>query len=416
MSAAPAPRRSPVGAHQPSAPLALLAHPSAELYGSDRVLLESISALREDGFRVVVVLPSDGPLTAAALERGASVIVTPSLVLRKSLLRPRGLLRLLTAGPVLVLRHRALLRRLRPEVVVVNTVTVPGWLIASRLASIPAVCHVHEAERSASSLVRRGLNAPLVLARRVIANSVFSRDTLLDATPRLAARSVVVYNGVEGPRTATAPRSALDTAPLRLAFLGRISERKGAAVAVESLIELRRHGVDARLTLIGDVFPGYEWFRDRLRQRIAESGVGDHVVEAGFVDPVWPLLDDADIVLIPSVADEPFGNTAVEAVLAARPTVVSDTSGLREAGAVFDSVVSVPPGDARALAEAVVRIVEDWPAARERARRSAVDAAERYGVPRYRERFAAEVRAAVPDLAHPRAASDHGRNASPTTT
>ena len=57
--------------------------------------------------------------------------------------------------------------------------------------------------------------------------------------------------------------------------------------------------------------------------------------------------------LVPSVGDESFGNAAVEAVLAARPSVVSDIGGLREAAAGYDGVVFVPPGDATALAAAI---------------------------------------------------------------
>ena len=51
----------------------LVAHPGAELYGSDRVLLESVSALVVDGWRVVVTVPGSGPLLAAIFERGGEV-------------------------------------------------------------------------------------------------------------------------------------------------------------------------------------------------------------------------------------------------------------------------------------------------------------------------------------------------------
>lgn len=40
----------------------LIAHPSADLYGSDRVMLETVDALVAAGRRVVVTLPADGPL------------------------------------------------------------------------------------------------------------------------------------------------------------------------------------------------------------------------------------------------------------------------------------------------------------------------------------------------------------------
>lgn len=57
--------------------LLLVAHPSADLYGSDRVLLESISGLVEDGRRVMVTVPGSGPLVAEFLGRGAGVAACP---------------------------------------------------------------------------------------------------------------------------------------------------------------------------------------------------------------------------------------------------------------------------------------------------------------------------------------------------
>ena len=74
---------------------------------------------------------------------------------------------------------------------------------------------------------------------------------------------------------------------------------------------------------------------------------------------------DSDIVLVPSTVDEPFGNTAVEAMLAQRPLVVSRTSGLREAAAGYANARFVTPDDPAALADAVEEIIAAWPKVRE---------------------------------------------------
>ena len=65
---------------------------------------------------------------------------------------------------------------------------------------------------------------------------------------------------------------------------------------------------------------------------------------SGFTDDVWAHLAAADLVLVPSQGDEPFGNTAVEAMLAARPVVVSSSSGLDEAVAGYGSAQRVAAG------------------------------------------------------------------------
>jgi glycosyltransferase involved in cell wall biosynthesis len=108
----------------------------------------------------------------------------------------------------------------------------------------------------------------------------------------------------------------------------------------------------------------------------------------GFRPDIWPVLRDADVVLVPSVLDESFGNAAVEAVLAARPTVVSDLAGLREATGRYAAVEVVEPGRVERWADAVQRIVADWPRFAAAARRDAEDARARHAVGRYRQRLA----------------------------
>ena len=72
----------------------LLTHPTADLYGSDRVFMESVSALVAVHPRVVVALPVRGPLVAELTRRGAQVEICETPVLRKSMLSLRGFGRL----------------------------------------------------------------------------------------------------------------------------------------------------------------------------------------------------------------------------------------------------------------------------------------------------------------------------------
>ncbi|MFH6780020.1 glycosyltransferase, partial [Clavibacter michiganensis] len=156
----------------------LVAHPSAELYGSDRVLLESVAGLVSAGARTVVTLPTDGPLVAALTGVGATVHRAPTPVLRKSMLRPRGFAALVGQSVRGLSAGLGLVRRTRPDAVYVNTVTIPLWILVGRLAGRPVLAHVHEAEGSASRAVGTALALPLALATSVVANSRYSVDVL----------------------------------------------------------------------------------------------------------------------------------------------------------------------------------------------------------------------------------------------
>jgi glycosyltransferase involved in cell wall biosynthesis len=308
-------------------------------------------------------------------------------VLRKSLLRPRNWGLLISSALRGFRAARRLLAQHAPDGVYVSTVTLPLWPLAAATKRIPSLVHLHEGEQAASRLVKAGIYAPVSFARDIVVNSEFSRGVLRQAFPRLAARAHVVYNGVIGPDAATPARAELSD-PIRLVYIGRLSPRKGPDVIAEALTLLPDDLGDVRLDLVGDVFTGYEWYADQLRERIAELGLGGRVRMLGFRPDVWSAVDDADIVVVPSRLDEPFGNTAVEGVLAGRVVLASDTSGLREATAGVRTAVLFTPDDARALATAIGDAVARWPALQPLLADEARAAAERFAPSRYRAEIA----------------------------
>ncbi|WP_431791787.1 glycosyltransferase [Microbacterium paraoxydans] len=335
----------------------LLVHPGAEMFGSDRMLLESATGLVEAGARVVVALPSTGLLVAPLREAGAEVVILPMLVLRKVLLTPRGLPRLFRDTFRGLGSAWRLIGRLRPDAVYVSTIIIPQWPLVARLRGTRGVSHVHEAEASGNTLVNRLLYAPHLASARTLVNSRFSLDTIRRALPTLADRTRVVANGVASPEHPAPPRSRLD-GPLRVLYVGRLSPRKGPDLVIDAAAALQAAGRPVEVTLLGAVFEGYEWFERDLRARADETGVP--VTFAGFHPDIWPFLAEADVLVVPSRVDEPFGNTAVEGVLGLRPVIASDSSGLREAAGGYATAQLVAPDDADAIATALEEVRERW--------------------------------------------------------
>lgn len=362
---------------------ALVAHPGAELYGSDRIVLESVAALTATGWDVTVVLPSDGPLVPLLKETGAQTLIMPIPVLRKSKMSVAGLISLAWETARSTPSILRLLRRYSPDVVYISTVTIPWVAVVAKLLGQPSICHVHEAEDTASRPIRIGLSAQLLLSRRVIANSNSCRDLILRDIPLLGHRTSVIYNGVTGPTTEPTPPRQTLTGPIRLVLVGRIAPRKGTDVAVEALGILVRRGLDVTLDLVGGAFADYEWFEDDLRRVAAGAGVSGRIRRRGVIAQVWDTLDSADIALVPSRA-EPFGNVAVEAQLAARPVVASAVQGLNE---IIDDGRNgrlVEPGNAVALADSIQAVIDGWDVARKHAIDARAEALTRFSPERYR--------------------------------
>lgn len=338
-------------------PRLLIANPSADVYGSDLQMLESVTAAVERGWQVTVTTPTDGPLVSLLEERGATVRLIDYPVVRRSDASLRGMADLGRRAVRAIRTIRAFTRDADPDVVYVNTVTLPWWIVAARLARRPVVVHVHEAEEADSRPVRFALYGPLMAATALVVNSRTALRVTTESAPFLKSRSNVIFNGVRAP-AATTPPPDLGTPPVRLACVGRLSPRKGTDIALEAVAILRDRGHEVRLEVGGTVFPGYEWFEEQLRARAEQPDLSGVVDFAGYVSPVTPLLERAHIVLAPSLR-ESFGNVVVEAQLCGRPVIATATTGHLET--VQDGVTGlhVEPGSPVAIADAVERLLAD---------------------------------------------------------
>jgi glycosyltransferase involved in cell wall biosynthesis len=371
---------------------ALIVNPSPDVYGADLQMLQTVSALVEAGWRVVVALPEGGPLVPRIHEHGADVAFLAFPVLRKGN-GIRGLVTMLARAAGSLPRSVRLIRGLRASVLIVNTVTLPWWLLAGRASRTPTIGHLHEAETQVRRIVRKVLVAPLLLADAVIVISKSTYQTMAEVQPRLASRAHLIYNGV--PQPPEEPTDAARTRPFRLAVVGRLSPRKAPDVAIEALAALCADGYDVSLEVAGSTFPGYEWYEEELRERAARPDLAGRVTFSGYASPLWPVLERADAVLAPSL-HEPFGNAVVEAQLSARPVVAAASQGHLESVVEGQTGLLVEPGNAAAMAAATARLIEEAQLARALAVDGRSEAIRRFSVERYRS----EVVALVEAVAH----------------
>jgi glycosyltransferase involved in cell wall biosynthesis len=185
---------------------------------------------------------------------------------------------------------------------------------------------------------------------------------------REGARFAVIPNGVDLSRFATpAPvcglRSELDIprgAPL-IGVVARLEPEKGHRHIVDAMPAVLRACPDAWLVIVGE---GSE--ADALLDRVASLGprVAERIVFTGRREDVSALTADLTVAVAPSLR-EAQGISILEAMARRRPVVASDVGGIPEVITHGVDGLLVPPGDPRALADAIVALLAD-PALRER--------------------------------------------------
>lgn len=371
----------------------LVAHPTLDGYGADLQVLESIRAMRSAGWRVVVVATGDGPLRAQLEALGADVRIVLSPVLRRGLANPRGLATLAGQLTRSVRPMRRVIDEVRPDLVYVNTVTLPGWSLVGWLARLPTVVHVHEGDAGEPTAVRAALNLPLSFAGELWCNGSSAASAVATPTSWLRRRVQLAPNGVPGPAQATfAHRSPGE--PFRVLTVGRLSPKKAQDVLLEAVAQLRREGRDVLLEICGTIYPGNEPFEDRLRTRATEPDLVGAVHFAGYVQPVWPALARCHVLAAPSLV-ESFGNTVVEAQHAVRPVVATRIAGHLETARHRETALLVPPEDSAAMADGLRSLMDDESLRQQIAEAGARNAAEHFSVERYQARILTLARGAI---------------------
>lgn len=156
-------------------------------------------------------------------------------------------------------------------------------------------------------------------------------------------------------------------APLRVAFLGRISPIKNLDYALDRLAEA---DVPVEFTLFGpaDDLPYWEL----CQQKIAALPPSVKVVHRGSIpnDTVIPTMAQQDLLLLPT-GGENYGHAIVDSLVAGTPVLISDRTrwhGLAESGCGWDIPLETPQDFVKALRETASYTPEQTLTRREAAR------------------------------------------------
>lgn len=161
--------------------------------------------------------------------------------------------------------------------------------------------------------------------------------------------------------------------PLRLLYLGRIAPWKAPDLAVHSLGELRRLGIEATLTIAGGVHFGETDYAAEVERLVAVEPAATMV---GHVDDVTSLLRQHDVLVHCSTIPEPFGQVIVQGLGAGLPVVATSSGGPVEILAGSPVSLTYEAGNPAGMAAAVQSAVEAYPRLTEWALRRARDLAD----------------------------------------
>jgi glycosyltransferase involved in cell wall biosynthesis len=174
----------------------------------------------------------------------------------------------------------------------------------------------------------------------------------------------------------------------------RFYPAKGITYLVAAFPAILKKFPDARLVLVGDGPLG-----DELQAQARELGIAQAVTFAGFRPDAEAFVQLFSVSAVPSL-EEGIGNVAIESIVGGVPVVASREGGLPEVVVEGKSGLLVRPGDADALAAALLRVLEE-PFLLDRLRQGCRAEAHRFSIDTYTARLEQLYRRARAPIAGP---------------
>jgi glycosyltransferase involved in cell wall biosynthesis len=363
----------------------LFLNPGGSLGGAERCLLDLADSIqaRSHGVVLGLVAGGDGPLLAAAENRGIEVFRLPFseqlASVGDSALVAHGVSALASfthraaRGAVEVpeygRRLRAVVRRFAPSIVHSNGIKM-HLLAAAVRERTPLVWHVRDFI-GVRPLVSRAMR---LLSRRATAAIAISKAVAADARRVVPDLPIsVLYDAIDTAVFAPEGRMAdLDTLAgddraegvVRVGFIATYARWKGHDVFLKAVHRLcarsRQRGV--RFYVIGG--PIYDtassqYRQEELRGMAKELGIEDCVSFVPFHQHIEDVYRALDIVVHASSRPEPFGRTIAEAMATGKPLVASRDSGAAELFVDGIDAIATPSRDAHLLADAIGGLIAD---------------------------------------------------------
>jgi len=327
----------------------LFSESSPNLGGQELQLLQQMAALQQRGVAVRLLCRPASRIGQLARERGLDTCTIP---FRNSLHIPS------------ILAVARMVRAWRPAAVISHSGhDANNCAIAARLACLvgnrPRLIRVRTYQPGPPHAWTYNILADLTLVP-----SEAMRRSLLEH-PRIHPERIrVLYPGLDFERIEQEAQ-----APLPPQLAAWLASHPGPLLAHAAMLRGEKgHGlmleVMARLV---KVFPGLRYvvagegeLRSSLESSVRRMGLSEHVLIAGLLASVPPLLRRADLVVMPS-SYEPLGMSQIEALALGVPVVASRTGGIPETVEDRRTGLLVEPGDVSQWTSALSWALEHLP-------------------------------------------------------
>jgi glycosyltransferase involved in cell wall biosynthesis len=190
----------------------------------------------------------------------------------------------------------------------------------------------------------------------IIGNSEFTLKIMRDMNLPVKR----IYNSINTDKFDSDKSSITpDKGGIKIAFVGRVRIRKGAMVFIEAASEVLQKYEDVHFYVVGDDSGDDDGCLAAAQEMVNLRGIAPYFTFTGSLYDAPQFMKHTDIIVVPSIFEEPFGRVNIEAMAAGKPVIASRVGGIPEVVEDYVNGLLVPKGDADALGKAMINLIDN---------------------------------------------------------
>lgn len=305
----------------------LIIHPSAELYGADRIMVSVAKTLKSD--QVKLIIPRPGPLVDLLKVEAphVQVEIDPEIpIIQRSIFNPKGIYKTIKAFLRTQKKWKSSRQDFFPDLVYINTLAACLLAPIFKWKKIKVITHVHEIIdspimiRNFTAWVSKQFSDKVVCVSYAVWKNLNRHKS--------SGKCDVLRNGIA---PIDGQKKTCD-GKVQFALFGRIKPEKGHWYLIEALSNIPKNILSkAHFNLIGGTVSGQEQLKKELTSLLHEKGLTDFVSIHEFEKDISNWMSKIDVCLIPSLMKDPYPTTVLEGMSSKKVIITTDTGGAKEA-------------------------------------------------------------------------------------
>ena len=271
------------------------------------------------------------------------------------------------------LRIFPIIRKVKPDIIYINNGGYPGAysclaaVLAAKLAGVNKIVFMvnniivpydrysRYVDKPIDSFVKSQVSVFLTCSK-------FAGDKLRELWGLPETRVINIPNTVEPTVLSESPeavrqRLGLSGGQIILGNVGLLEPRKGQKYLIEALAIVKKRFADFNKIKLIIVGTGLE--EEELKKLSAAAGLESNIIFLPRDLNILALINIFDVFILSSIGSEDFPNVIVESMYLGKPVIGTRVAGIPEQVADGVNGFVVDPGEATALAKAILALLED---------------------------------------------------------